>query len=260
MSRELAHIVKGQYGEFCMVRGGPKCSCPDKSNYRKCDPKCIWDGVSLSFLQGTKRIAPAGYQAHHAVCVSSVNTLPDAEVAAERVAKALYVTRWCINRKRNMIALPMWGQTVKWYSNIGSAVQTLIKKGAQPPFKDLPQHDIHHNDADGYTSEVTSDIQTVWKTVNKKTKACEFNAEDLCTDLDGLSDKWKEELGVRGIRQGGTHAAWTKAMGDDNFQCWVEPFSMAATASCGRKSFPFRGKAEGKLASIVKAMKGMGVI
>lgn len=224
---------------FCSVPAKPKCGdCPGSKDYIEVCKPADWFGHT--FLRMVK--AKTGtfsfekkYEAHHIVCVAPVTS----ELTSKKEIEGVIAqTRWCINNADNMIAMPLWGHTVKWYCEITAAGGSISDSSSPPPFANIPQHDWDHNIKEGYTWEVLEACKKLAKKVEEK--GHELKGEDLQAALNQLAVKFKNILlNVRGTRVGGTHAAWGKGA-DDPESDWCQPFSMASTVKLTRKGFPVR--------------------
>lgn len=236
---------------FCAVPAKPKCGdCPgDKDYIDVCKPD---DWFGHTFMRLVKAKAnpftfEKKYEAHHLVCVAPVT---QELVSKKEIEGVIAQTVWCINNQNNMIAMPLWGHSVKWYCEI-TAAGGAFKVGAPaaPPFANIPQHDWDHNSKEGYTWEVTGACKKLAKKIEES--GHKLKGEDLKGALDQLSGKFKNILlNVRGTRMGGTHAAWGK--GQDNPESdWCQPFSMASTVKLTKIGFPVR-KFDEKVAKWIK--------
>lgn len=205
------HKAKGRRNRFCCVRGTP-CKCESPNNYRtNCKPS--WSGPGGAELP---------YAAHHVLCVASVKSC----IAKKRgLAPIVKETRWCVNRKPNMVALPLWGDTVKWYYK---------NRTTSPPFRNLPQHDWDHNGSDSYREEVEASLDGLADNVaDAKDKHDDARVKQLSGGLNSRSQQFKARLKARGRRCGGTH----KQFKDEGKNArWHEPFSMAGSATS--KGYP----------------------
>jgi hypothetical protein len=246
--------------KFCAVPSKPKCEvCDQPKDYiAVCEPN--WLGQT--FERRVKAKAGAftfkkKYEAHHLVCVAPVTQELVANTAIEG---AIAQTVWCINNEKNMIAMPLWGHTVKYYCTITAAQVLLsgtsgaIKSAIEaPPFANIPQHDWDHNCKEGYTWEVEQACKKLAKKIDES--GHELKGESLKGALDQLSDKFRNILtGVRGTRLGGTHAAWQKGQQDPE-STWSHPFSMASTSKLTTKGFPIRNFDE-RVARWIKRIAG----
>src|ERR1700686_2189394 len=100
-------------GKFC---GVPGC---DHNDYRRvCKP--AWSNLSypqLNYSKETKVFYAVrrSYEAHHLLCVSQVGSViiggPNNKTGIESIVNE---TNWCINKKENMLGMPMWGHTIMW--------------------------------------------------------------------------------------------------------------------------------------------------
>lgn len=237
--KEIGHI-----NEFCPVRGDPECKCKRPHNYRtNCKPK--WAG-KFKFRRGPKGVSWGKWEAHHILSIKCVNRLPKAKKQQERVLDVLRVTKWCINARRNMLAMPRFGHTIMYYVNILKTAETesdtyiQIRRKKPPPFRNIPQHDFEHISEGGYCTEVDKDIDRVWRKVSEAKKKHKLETADwLVGELNRLSKKWRTTLKKRGKRERGTHKAWNAGR-DDGFKYWYLPFSMATKAHVSQRNFPLR--------------------
>lgn len=224
--------------------------CEYGNDYIKiCKPS--WGGFTFMRLV-RRKLLPVfvfgkKYEAHHILCVAPVAK----EIAGkDAIDGIIRKTKWCINNKKNMIGMPLWGHTVRWYcsdtlgddENVGS-----------PPFANIPQHDWDHNCKLGYTSEVQAKLATVAKRIEDA--GHDVKEEDIKAALDKLSVDFKGLLDKRGIRRGGTHIAWESGGTDKE---WYEPFSMASTGALTKKNYPVRKFDKRKQTWINRIAKAMG--
>jgi hypothetical protein len=220
--------------KFCSIRANPKCGdCKQPKTYIEvCKPKGWGSYPYIQMVDGAK--TEKKFEAHHILCVSPVTK----ELAGKTsIKKAIEETDWCINNGKNMIAMPLWGHTVKWYCKITKSREFLPKRVPAPPFKNLPQHNIDHNSSEGYTYEIKVECQRLTKKIlDSKHK---LKADALVDELNELSDDWRDEIKRRGAeRKGGTHEAWKSAWGEDPDPDWFEPFSMASDDKISEMPFP----------------------
>jgi hypothetical protein len=157
------HSEEYKNDKFCA-----RCPC-EHSDYIKC---CEPGWVNETFLQKRKGgVGPKKYEAHHLLCWSCVVEAFITDIAAKAILKG---TNWCVNRKPNMIALPLWGHTVKWYAH----------NDGPPKFANLPQHDWDHNCTLGYTSEVQKKLKNFAKDIKDAKKAHELpEPKDIASSL-----------------------------------------------------------------------------
>ncbi len=256
---EDQHDPIGKINEFCPVPGKP-CECPQKNNYREvCKPN--WAG-EYDFVVGTKGYKGV-WEAHHVLSISCVNWLPKPAKKQEALKRVLAVTKWCINNKDNMLAMPKWGHTIMYYTNV-TADHYYIVDFPSPPFRNIPQHDFEHNTAGGYCSEVKADISKLWDQVAKAEKKHKESKDGIKGRLDKLSNDWKDELLRRGQRAGGTHKAWKKGMNKPDSD-WYLPFSMANDAHAEERYHPGCGRSwtemvNEKMEKIQESLRSAGLL
>jgi len=227
----MSHARGDKKNHFCSQAQKTNCDdCPitektdsgKKKNYVEiCDPR--WP--KYTYPQYVARdpnpyVYEEKYEAHHILCVASVTEFI---LGGYGIQGAVGQTTWCINQKLNMLAMPLWGHTVKWYCRIGKAGGSILKDKIPPPFRNIPQHDISHN---LYQDEVEQLLVQVACHVQDQDH--DIRAQTLKKDLDDLSEHFVGELKDRGKRKGGTHEGWrlgqTKPDPDPQ---WCYPFSMA---------------------------------
>ncbi len=225
------HKRGSKKGKFCGIPGNP-CDCGN--DYIKiCEPG--W--VTHTFARLVKAESGAfsfqkKYEAHHVVCVAPVSSELISKSSIEGVIKE---TQWCINNKGNMLAMPLWGHTVKWYCSITAAGGSVASDIPAPPFANVPQHDWDHNCKEGYTWEVEQAAKKLAK--ETEAKGHEADPEDLKGDLEDMSDDFKSKLDQRGNRKGGTHDCWKNGADSED---WCQPFSMASTGKITAKGYPVK--------------------
>jgi hypothetical protein len=195
------------------------------------------------------------YEAHHIVCVASASKiLLQPEDPEKNINLIVSQTQWCINKKPNMIALPMWAHSLRWYcSMITGEVRSVEEGGEQqskmaaPPFKNLPQHDYDHA---RYIEEVDEALTLIVEKIQKSQAKHEVKVEAFKKRLNKVVDDHKRYLQDRGIRQNGTHEAWKAGLNGSSD--WYEPFSMAKNGEVTPRTFPTRGGA--KMLEKIQAM------
>jgi hypothetical protein len=224
-------------GQFCAVPANPKCSdCPESKTYIEVCKPGDWFGHTFKRLVKAKTgwfTFEKKYEAHHILCVAPVS---EHLVPMEGVIRQ---TKWCINRGGNMIAMPLWGHTVKWYCSITAAGGSIAAGVAAPPFANIPQHDYDHNCKEGYTHEIEVECKNLAKDI--KEAGHEASAEDIAGTLNDLSTHYRSVLTAeRGTRKGGTHAAWALGPAQPPDPQWCFPFSMASDSKVSSKGFPAR--------------------
>jgi hypothetical protein len=133
-----------------------------------------------------------------------------------------------------MIALPLWGHTVKWYSKP-------FKKGEAlraPPFKDLPQHDWDHNGGKSYREEVEKSLTQIASDISDSMDVHKVNPADIKAQLNTTARGFRSALKARGKRNKGTHRQFKAELAKDAGlrMDWYKPFSMSSFAST--KGYP----------------------
>jgi len=231
-------------GEFCTAPGSPKCDCGN--NYRAVCKKTAnkaWATYHTTEKRKGKKIRVTNpFEAHHLLCVSSVMKELQTKHGIKQIIQN---TKWCINKGNNMIAMSLWGHTIKWYCD------PVDGESKAPPFADIPQHDFDHNKKDGgYVAEVAVAIKEIAKDV--KIQGHAVDVDDIAAALRSESKNFRNKLNDRGTRLGGTHKGW-KLGGKTKISTWYLPFSMAATASV--KQFPARDFNQEKAAWIKRLAK-----
>lgn len=238
------HAKQADSGEFCAKR---KDSCCGGNNYRACCKK--WEGAAFAqyrFKEGNS--APRNFEAHHLLCVASVTEhLIGGDSGDSSILDIVQQTKWCINKESNMIALPLWGHTVKYYCDLETGGLTVAARilgqeiDVPPPFEDHPQHDYDHNSKKGYKkNHVDKAMIKVAQRIEKQKDAHKAAVEDLKAVLDNLSDTFRQMLQTLGKQSGGTHDAWKNAP-DDPKGDWYLPFSMALARNAEKRVFPIAG-------------------
>jgi hypothetical protein len=196
------------------------------------------------------------YQAHHLLPVACVKRSiikvagkdPDPEKNIKGVLKG---TDWCVNRVKNMMGMPIWGDTLEYYCKQHRGLKTL-QLPVGPLFKDIPQHLVEHTK---YSDEIDGRLSTAlegWKASNK---VHELKEKNIAQCLNRLSGFMQRQLKKRGH---GTHTAWKRAVkaysNGKEYVNWYKPFSMAQIPS--PKPFPVR--AGGRTLSLIdRIAKGL---
>lgn len=256
---EDEHSPIGLKNDFCPVPGKP-CKCPQQNNYRTvCEPS--W-AVEYAFAVGTTGVM-SDWEAHHVLSISCVNWLPKNAKKRTALLRVLKVTKWCINNEKNMLAMPKFGHSIMYYTNVMKDAYYFVDFPS-PPFRNIPQHDFEHNTAGGYCSEVKADISKLWDQVAEAEKKHVESKNGIKSRLDRLSKKWKDELLARGKRSGGTHKAWKKGM-DDPDSRWFLPFSMANDVHAEERYHPLCGRSwtdlvNEKMEKIRDSLRAVGVL
>jgi len=247
-------------GKFCTTPAEKICDdCPGTKNYIKvCEPS--WVGETFKRLVRSKTnpfVFDKKYEAHHILCVAPV-TQELLGTDNIKIRGPVEQTQWCINNEMNMIAMPLWGHTVKWYCSIDEDGGDIASGIGAPPFDNIPQHDFDHNCKEGYTWEVEVEIKKVAKEIEQK--GHKLSGDTLIGKLDDLSELFEEKLlDDRGTRKGGTHNAWGLAQKEPPDPQWCHPFSMASDAKVSSVGFParnFKDKVDKWINRIAKAISG----
>jgi len=221
-----SHVRGKKKGKFCQCAvSGNNCEC----------------GVNFRYTN----IPPWGdpYQAHHLLPVTSVGS----QLVSKRgIQGILRKTVWCINKKKNMYGMPVWGDTVQHYCR--GSQKTLWLDRLPPGFANVPQHSYDHNH---YNKEVNRELgqrAIRWKAAQHKA-----HDVDIAGFLNGLSSQMKGKLQGRGRRSTGTHNAWMSALDGQMTTTWFRPFSMASTAS--KRSFPMKRTKRDWVKTIAAALR-----
>jgi hypothetical protein len=220
MEDTKSHPVEATVNRFCTDRSSSGSPCVCKNQHRE---------------NGKPETAGwPEYEAHHILCVAATRATLDG-AAQKTVQKVLNHVKWCVNGKKNMIALPRMRHTVQWYIHDGKADR-------RPPWENLPQHSMDH---DVYLIEATAIVKEIWAEIEKEFRAknCEaIDGEKLSERLDAEAEKLGKKLRKRGLRSGGTHMAWTEEADPSKRRPdgipWFFPFSMASSAEARLRVFP----------------------
>ena len=205
---------------------------------------------------------PRRWEAHHVLSIAALaDSMHDLDPdVAKYVQRCKAETKWCINQKPNMLALPRFGHSVKWYMEGIAKDGAAILKGLPPPFENWPHHDAQHTGKNAYLEEVTKMLKRFWEVLAKKQEPHEISSELLKDSLDKRSAAWKQKLRKRGQRSGGTDQAFKEALKGDNDRKWYMPFSMADDAVVEKRDFPMsiKDKAINRYKSIQNAISAGG--
>lgn len=258
---EGSHKRGKREGLFCTEPKDTICGdCPGTQNYKDvCNPTS-WSGhatfrrvVMRQEKNGGPFVMDKVYEAHHILCVSPVTK---ELLGNEDIRGSIEQTQWCINKKLNMKAMPLWGHTVKWYCSVNSSGGFLKSDVSAPPWENIPQHDIDHNSAEGYTKEVRDKMKSLARKVQDADH--KLKGQSLADLLDDAARDFDAELAARGSRKEGTHNAWGLALqGDEE---WAHPFSMASNGRVSNPAFPakdFKGKLESWIDRLAKGIAGL---
>lgn len=195
-------------------------------------------------------------EAHHVLPVASVtaNITANEEIRPEVVEN----TKWCINDKLNMIALPLFEMTFTHYLVVYDSVTgTPIPA---PPFAGLPMHNYGHA---AFQKEVDIKLIKVGNDANQNAQDHEEASKNLLAAMNKLRYKFKSALENRGNRGKGTHIEFLNAMRLTKTGAeytgsaleWYIPFSMALRPKS--KAFPSTARKSGlskKLNDLIKAI------
>lgn len=144
-----------------------------------------------------------------------------------------------------MIALPLWGQTIKWY---GVAFRETEEA---PPFKSLPQHNWDHNGKTSYRTDVDTDLKRVAADIAESKEVHKTKPQKLAGRLNRLASKYRALVRKRGKRRRGTHGQLCKEKAPG---FWYEPFSMGDPPT--EKGYIKRGGAFNRIRNKVQALIG----
>jgi len=168
------------------------------------------------------------YEVHHIVCHSSANSYTayaKNDKAARAIGAWLTITDWCINRKKNLVPLPLRSE----YEKVSQAGDI---KSAHKSLWDLVCHNWDHNCNFGYTHEVTTELQDIWDSLKTP------RSEEKCPKpskvqkaFQSTADNYRSLLEERGTRNDGTKDVLEKIIKKVQLaDKWWRPFSMASTA------------------------------
>jgi hypothetical protein len=216
-------------------------NCDCGNNYcAVCDPH--WTNYEYDQLvnrqpqNGGPYTYAEGYEAHHIVCVSSVMSQLIGS-KNKNVQRVINETTWCINRKINMKAMPLFGHTVKHYCSVGGSSWRYSPRTKGPPlFEDIPQHDWDHDGEDAYLREVDDAMAGIGADIQQAGHS--FKGTNLEGALNDWSKDFRTKLRSRGIRNTGTHNSWLEARDDPSSEAWCKAFSMARASFVSIKGFP----------------------
>lgn len=228
--------------EFCYSRKSP-CPCSKKHKYQdhnkdkveswgkylqKQAPKVKGNKQLVARLEAVARSA----EHHHILCVSAIEQF----LAIGQAFSHAKATTWCINQKKNMIALPMWAMHLMHYCYLSNATPAMKEQKtsypgvksfqsatvAPPPFDNLPMHDQDH---DLYIKEVDTDLEEVASEL-PLVEACKDPESSLKQEFERLMEKYSLQLVENGSSMGGTHRNWEKGLNQPESD-WYKPFSMS---------------------------------
>lgn len=245
---------------FCTVAGTP-CGCGN-DYVKACEGEASgWGNYPQKFtirnastrLIESLRKNQRSFEAHHVLPVACVTTvILDWDEKANSDPSVITGTKWCINTKKNMIAMPMWGHTIMWYtdnfdniskevfdeiiskneSSVGGkalaglsadarkALSNMVgdRSDTAPPFKDIPQHNYSHTGRTantGYNKEIIKKLNNIKTNIEEaQDKHQTDKIDSIKSKLDDLSDKMKKALDDRATSRtySSTHEAWKGGM------------------------------------------------
>jgi len=246
------HTEGAKKGEFCSLRM-EKCPCGNKY-------KDIMQGTESwgKYKQKHRTLISIerSPEAHHVLPVAAVtgSVTANKDIREEVVKK----TKWCVNDKLNMIALPLFEMAFTHYlvendPDAGTPISA-------PPFAGLPMHNYGHA---AFQKEVNKELERVGEDAKANTEKHEEAASTLLAAMNEERDDFKPELDSRGKRGKGTHVEFLNAMGlnEDGTEFsgsapnWYLPFSMAEKPRA--RAFPSTTRKSGlskKLNDLIKAI------
>ncbi len=236
------HTEGADKGEFCSLRRD-KCPCGNKY-------KDIMDDGDVpkwgKYVQKHRTLIAIerSPEAHHVLPVASVtaNITANEEIREEVVKN----TKWCVNDKLNMIALPLFEMTfthylVEYDADVGTPIPA-------PPFAGLPMHNYGHA---AFQAEVNEELEEVACDAQANTKDHEEASKKLSDDLNAARSDFMSDLNDRGKDGKGTHVEFLNAMGLNvdgteflgDASKWYVPFSMAKKKQ--KRAFPSTSRKSG---------------
>lgn len=254
MSEGTKHTEGVVANQFCAIR---KANCGHAKYKKVCKPSWSYmkypqkktqrkeSNIAGQIVKLVRELTNwRSYEAHHIACVASVSKiLVQPDDPEKNINVIVSQTKWCINKKHNMIALPMWAHSLMWYCSVETGeIESVEQDGEQqpkkavPPFENLPQHDYDHAK---YIAEVDDALSDIVREVQENKKDHKASQEDFETALNNTVDFFQSELKRRGARNDGTHEAWKAGL--NGSADWYMPFSMADDDEVTARTFPTRG-------------------
>jgi hypothetical protein len=213
-----------------------------KKGGKKSDAAFAFAGEKTSKEDGTVKYYKVAHEAHHILSVSCVDNLVGLPEPQKNVVRlCCHETDWNINNANNLIPLPLFGHTLKWY--------VIDENSDAPDWANFPQHDWDHNSKNGYCADVRDDILKFYKTLKVQVQGHAVTAKGIQDDLIAKENKWRKQIKARGE---GTHDAWKNMEVQAK---WYEPFSMAAEGSASYRP-PLR--IENKIKRLKELLKHFG--
>jgi hypothetical protein len=225
------HTEGAKKGLFCSLRT-EECPCGNKY-------KDIMKGTESwgRYKQKHRTLIAVerSPEAHHVLPVASVtaNITANTKIRPEVVEN----TKWCVNDKPNMIALPLFEMTFTHYlvKHDPDADATI----PPPPFAGLPMHNYGHA---AFQKEVGEELEEVAEDAKTNTQNHEEASETLLAALNQAREDFMLELNSRGKREKGTHVEFLNAI-TGSAPKWYVPFSMAEKPE--HRAFPVEGGKSG---------------
>jgi len=218
--------------QFCALRTN---KCKDGNEYREnCKPSPLYD-----------------YRAHHILCVASVTQYL---ATVSTILPIVEQTKWCINKKSNMLAMPLWGMFMK------AALQRHEAGNfTAPSYNKIPMHNYGHTGTTSYKTEIDNKMIEIAQQMEESTAAHKNSAKKLAAALNGYRGRMKGELKRRGGRGAGTHVEWQGVYGGVSAadHAWYMPFSMADDGDVEPRPFPCKKASSATAAKIAKLVKNL---
>ena len=197
-------------------------------------------GKKTSKEDGIVKYYKVPHEAHHILSVSCVNNLEGlSEPQKNIVRRCCHETDWNINNKDNLIPLPLFGHSLKWYVIDGNT--------DSPGWADWPQHDWDHNSTKGYCADVKKAVLNFYETLELQGEGHTATAKSIQNDLVDMQTDWRTEITERGQ---GTHDAWVNKP-----DTWYYPFSMAKGSNA---TYRPKLRIENKIAKLKKLLAFFG--
>jgi hypothetical protein len=199
-----SHFVKPKERKSTLVRkGNYQKTCKDAGNG--------WNSET------TRRS-----EVHHILCEHSLARWKDQfkgdTAKTTYIDNCLWITDWDINKKDNLIGLPRNRQFREVYGNLSESAWQPVN---------LPSHQVDHNTADGYTTEVGKWLKAqIWDKLEEAKGDHKADAETIKKQLEDGSSHFLDLLRKRGAREGGTKMGWKLRFDKGYEKKWYQPFSM----------------------------------
>lgn len=153
------------------------------------------------------------WQKHHLVpCTSCKESINTASKSKEHLAEALkYFTKWNVNEKHNLIALPTRTTYQNVYGRLGAFKDGPVAVAAGAALGNLPCHQPTSWGHTVYNDKIERELAAIWAQVNIAVEAHKLEANDVGADLKAKSDEWRATFPRK--RQA-TLENWKKALSD----------------------------------------------